>query len=149
MVLKDDEAHGISPCCSFPLYSGSRLPHLDHLQGRGAGRRAPRRAGPGEPAQLRDEAGEGRAVETVKSAHNSPPLCSPTLHTWPVGHHSLSLLQQPKLSLISLSPLGFSFRKESASDRLLQSVLSPVLKDRMIQQSVWDVNVFLIAVAQP
>eukprot|EP00064_Thunnus_orientalis_P011956 superscaffoldBa00001780_g11989 len=35
---------------------------------RRAGRRASRRAGPGEPAQLCDEAGEGRAVKTVQSA---------------------------------------------------------------------------------
>lgn len=93
-----------------PLYSGSRLPHFDHVQGGGAGWRASWRAGPGQLAQLRDEAGEGRAVETVTSVLSFPPLCSPTLHNWPVGHRSLSLsptVAKP-LSISYLSPLGFS-----------------------------------------
>lgn len=49
------------------LYSGARLPHLNHVPSRGAGWRASRRAGPGEPAQLCDEAGEGRAVKKQSS----------------------------------------------------------------------------------
>lgn len=91
--------HGLSLCCCSLPSLGARLPDLAHLQSRGSGWRASRRAGPGEPAQLCDEAGERRAVKTVKSALNSPPLCSPTLHSWPVGHHSLSYSSQTSVYL--------------------------------------------------